>query len=411
VEAGREDARKARVTAISKLVKSLVAWLALAAAGACSQAPRAPSAQVFTLFDAQSLLASHGPEHHIALDAGLPGGVSLTRMIDAAGARLAKDDTRTAEYKATYVTTEVWSHFDRLWVQPMYVLVTGWVDGKPTVVLPEPDGPRSWIFGVGPDSGFYSPFWQMVYVDVGDEATARALTSARQIVEGGYKLHPGPGRMASLKPDDLMAPEDTAVGSGRGWLDGKPVSFFDFGGSTFSWDAEGVINELPIYVFLMRDGAGNWVAPNIPTIAGVGPPNSGVRRDTLPPQIGGQGRWASYWRVYTVMLPPAARIVAPMTRDLAIYESLVALNVARVDDINPAVYADERQIGQVVLNPLGTGADGGPAGCFVDGQGCLAIESQFDVEVLIDPSMIRRTDVTVTCPFVIQDGVPVRPLL
>jgi hypothetical protein len=246
---------------------------------------------------------------------------------------------------------------------------------------------------------------------VGDEATARALTSARQIVEGGYKLHPGPGRMASLKPDDLMAPEDTAVASGRGWLDGKPVSFFDFGGSTFSWDAEGVINELPIYVFLMRDGAGNWVAPNIPTIAGVGPPNSGVRRDTLPPQIGGQGRWASYWRVYTVMLPPAARIVAPMTRDLAIYESLVALNVARVDDINPAVYADERQIGQVVLNPLGTGADGGPAGCFVDGQGCLAIESQFDVEVLIDPSMIRRTDVTVTCPFVIQDGVPVRPLL
>jgi len=411
VEAGREDAGQARVGAIRPPVKSLVALLTLAAAGACSQAPRVPSAQVFTLFDAQSLRASHGADHHIALDAGLPGGVSLSRMLDVDGVRLARDETRTADYAATYVTTEVWSHFDRLWVQPMYVLVTGWVDGKPTVVPPEPDGPRSWIFGVGPDSGFYSPFWQMVYVDVPDEATARTLTSARQIVEGGYKLHPGPGRMASLKPDDLMPPEGSAIGAGRGWLDGNTVSFFDFGGATFSWDAEGVIKELPIYVFLMRNRDGNWVAPNIPTIAGVGPPNSGVRRETFPPEIGGQIRWASYWRVYTVMLPPAARIVAPTTPDSTIYDNLVALDVARADDINPAVYADPRQIGQVVLNPLGTGADGGPAGCFVDGQGCLSIESQYDVEVLIDPSMIRRTDVTVTCPFVLQDGVPVRPLL
>jgi hypothetical protein len=389
---------------------------ALAVAGACSQAPRPPSPEIFTLFDAQKLAAEFGTGHRIATTSGLPGGMTLDRMLDKNDpTRLASDETRTAEYVATYPTTEVWNHFDRVWIQPMYVLVTRWENGRPVVVPPPPDdtGLKSWVLSVGPDSGFYSPFWQMVYVDVPDEATARTLTSARHILESGYTRHLGPGHMVSIAPAGILPPDGTKIGVAQAWLDGARANVFDFGTGTFTWDADGVVAEAPIYVFLMRNGDGNWVAPPIPTVAGVAPHGTTITSGTTVPFIGGQFRWASFWRIYTVKLPFAARVVAPA--DSETWTQLDQLGVARADSLDPAVYMDPSRLGEVVLNPGpafgSTDTDGGAvSGCFASNTNCQFVDSQFRIQNDIDPSAIERTNLTVTCPFMTIAGVPVGPL-
>jgi len=392
-------------------VRTFAGLLALAVAGACSQAPRPPAPEIFTLFDAQRLMAQFGPDYRIATDSGVPGGVKLSAMLDAADpTRLASDPTRTGEYAATYATTEVWNHFDRVWIQPMYVLVSKWEGGRPIVWPPSMTDPtlKSWVMSVGPESGFYSPFWQMIYVDVPDETTARSLTSARQILEGGFTRHAGPGHMVALAPEGLSPPDGTRVGAGQAWLDGNRVNLFDFGTGTFTWDAEGVVAETPIYVFLMRNSQGNWVAPPIPTVSGLAPHGTPIPRDATPPFIGGQFRWASYWRIYTVKLPFGARVVAP--RDSEVWTALRDLDLARAENIDPRVHGVSMWLYSVVLNPGpefgSTDADGGAAmGCFATNSNCQYLDSQWRIQNEIDPSAIQRTDLTVTCPFItIQDN-------
>jgi hypothetical protein len=345
--------------------------------------------------------------------------VRLSAMLDSADPeRLASDPTRTGgEEQGTYATTEVWTHFDRLWIQPMYVLVSRWESGRPIVWPPHMDTPtrRSWVFSVGPESGFYSPFWQMIYVDVSDETTARSLTSARQILDGGFTLHPGPGHMVTLAPDGVSPPDGTRVGTGQAWLDGTPYNFLDFGTGIFTWDAQGVIAEIPIYVFLMRNTEGNWVAPPLPTVSGVAPHGTSITGDMKAPFIGGDYRWASYWRIYTVKMPPAARVIAP--KDSALWTALGDLGVARADDIAPSVYEGiPSRVGTVQLNPGpafgSTDPDGGaPAtGCFASNVGCQPVDSQYRIQNDIDPSAVQRTDLTVTCPFMTYEGKAVVPL-
>ena len=72
---------------------------------------------------------------------------------------------------AAFVTSEIWDGFPRVWAQPIYILVTGF-DAQ--------QGPRRLpgafpIFGLGPASRFYSPFWQTYYVTVLGREVARRL--------------------------------------------------------------------------------------------------------------------------------------------------------------------------------------------------------------------------------------------
>src|SRR5205085_8845979 len=62
---------------------------------------------------------------------------------------------------AAYTTTEVWQHFPAVWLQPLYIAITGFVDGAPKF-LPA----AAPIFGVGTRTRFYSPYWQIYYVTV-----------------------------------------------------------------------------------------------------------------------------------------------------------------------------------------------------------------------------------------------------
>ena len=68
----------------------------------------------------------------------------------------------------------------------MYVPVTGWSGGEAArASRAQP------IFSVGPGSRFYSPFWQMIYVEV--PRTASATSVGAQILDGKYPLHPSGG--------------------------------------------------------------------------------------------------------------------------------------------------------------------------------------------------------------------------
>ena len=131
--------------------------LLLAVGLAACDEPRPPSPELWTLFDVQALYAGGAqPTDAIATDAGLPGGIRLGSMIDSDGT-LFEHPTLTEGYESRYMTTEVWTHFDEIWVQPLYIPVIGWETGSRT---PVPGG--SWIFSVGQDSLFYSPFWQVI---------------------------------------------------------------------------------------------------------------------------------------------------------------------------------------------------------------------------------------------------------
>jgi len=395
----------------------VVVALALGALAACD-APRAPRPKLWTLFDVQALYADGaGGEDGIALDGGLPGGVKLEKMLSPADATtVVARPTITEGYNGSYFTTEVWSHFDEVWLQPMYIPVKAWANG-----VPQPLAPGTWIFSVGPRSGFYSPFWQMVYFDVDENTPTDAITSVRQVLDGKYPLHFGPGRTVSLVPGDVVGPPGDMptipFTTGSGWLDGQRVSFIDFGKATFTWNEQAVIDELPIYVLLFRTPDGRLVAPDIQTVAGTGPPGSG---GPPAPIIDKELRYAAYWRIYTVTVPASARVFSP---DPYLQQKLSDAGLSGdmiIDDYSADGLAYANQLsGWVAINP---DPASGMAGCFATGGGldpdpsntnsskCIWLNSQAAIEMHIDPSAIRRTDVTVTCPFVTIDGRPVSPI-
>jgi len=383
-----------------------VRWLGAAAlvltgVAACD-APRPPMPRLWTVFDVEALYASDKQSTDaIATDAGLPGGVALAKILDPETRTLFERPTVTEVYNGAYLTTEVWSHFDEVWLQPMYVPIKGWVDGAPQ---PLATGGAAWIFSVGPDSLFYSPFWQMVYFQVPDGTPVGAIASARQVLDGKYPLTFGPGRTVALVPDDVVPPTNVAKGSA--WADGRPVSFLDFGKATFTWNADGVIDEVPIYVFLMRNAEGELVAPDVQTVAGTGPPGSG---GPLAPQIENQQRYAAYWRLYTVTLPPAARVFSPTTElqnRLRNDQHLPIVTDYPVGDpadtsgwiaLTPACFATDEQI------------EPDPRNSTMDK--CIWLDSQGAIEANVDRSAIQRTDITVTCPFVsVRNGIRVSPV-
>ena len=71
----------------------------------------------------------------------------------------------------------MWADFREVWVQPLYVPITGWEDGRPVDARA---ARGAWVFSVGPDSGFYSPFWQIVYFKVPEGTPTDRLRSERR---------------------------------------------------------------------------------------------------------------------------------------------------------------------------------------------------------------------------------------
>jgi len=372
--------------------------------GACSQAPAPPAARIWTLFDVQSLYAAGAPTAKtIANDAGLPGGIEIDHILDATSA-LFQRPAFADHYGVTYATTEVWAHYPQVWVQPMYVPVTGWVDGVPKPLLGT-DGKWHPVFSVGPGSGFYSPFWQAFYFTVPPETTSATYTTAKQILDAGFPLVPGEGWTMPLVPGvpaEVSAPP--AVPAGTGWWNGAKISFFNFGQRLFNWDPlTNVVEETPLFVIVTRDAAGNLVAPFLPTVGGTGPLGTHAG---LAAEVGGQPIYASYWRLYTVEIPPTAKVFTDDALQTNLFDAGLADLGLPLDPADVAYYPT--LVGRVVLNP----------GCaYIDpaarGPGaCLYLDSQAALEDNIDPGRIQPTDVTVTCPFLTyQDTKSVAPIL
>lgn len=386
--------------------------LALVALGACSQEAAPGDPKLWTLFDVQALYAGGATATHgLAPNDGLPGGIPLGRVLN--GLELVGTHAWTEIGDVTYVTTEIWSGFDRVWMQPAYVPITGWQAGVPQPLLDS--GVEHPIFSVGPHSGFYSPFWQIVYAQVPAGTSPGALTSARQILDAGYPLTPSAGRTMPL------APTGTTGGGnpGTGWLDGAPISYLDFGTATFTWDAQNVVQEIPLYVFTVMGADGRpHVLSEVPNVLGTAPPPAGLTVvPTTAPMIGTlppPPRYSAYWRIYTVVVPSFASIYAPMGTALA-------ADLARVRGTSAAQYTTDLMgqdptllstyIGRVSIDPIDPGT--GVPGCFSSLgmlSACTWVMSQTDLETHLDLSTGGPTGITVTAPVIEAYSAPVVPL-
>jgi hypothetical protein len=182
------------------------------------------------------------------------------------------------------------------------------------------------------------------------------------------------------------------------------ISFFNFGQRLFNWDpVTNVVEETPLFVIVTRDAAGNLVAPYLPTVGGTGPLGTHAG---LAAEVGGQPIYASYWRLYTVEIPPTAKVFTDDALQTNLFDAGLADLGLPLDPADVAYYPT--LVGRVVLNP----------GCaYIDpaarGPGaCLYLDSQAALEDNIDPGRIQPTDVTVTCPFLTyQDTKSVAPIL
>jgi hypothetical protein len=391
--------------------------LLLACPLAACDAPHPPSPRLWTLFDVQALYAEQKPgDYAIATDAGLPGGVPLGAMVDATDqTRLHVHASWAESYAAAYVTTEVWTHFDEVWVQPMYVPITGWTNGAPDRVV---DASNVWhpIFSVGPSSRFYSPYWQIIYAEVPPDSVDGQFTSTQQILDGGYPLVPSTGWVAALAPDGTRVDPDApfplgggAGAAGVGWLDGAPISFVKFPAAPFAWDADLVVQEVPIFHFVFETADGTLVTPDIPSVLGTGPLYSHTPAPLDPMTMRPTARYSAYWRLYAVVVPPGARVFAPpgSATFIELDKRGVAFPTEYGLDITgaPLAYYAE-YLGRVALNPT-CFSSLGDAEPFTGT--CRYLDSQEEIEANLPPGSIVATDVTVTCPLVSVDGVAVAP--
>jgi hypothetical protein len=318
-------------------------------------------------------------------------------------------------YRSAYVTTEVWTHFDEVWIQPMYVLVDGYnSDGTPKRHPFGPAGSAAWrpIFGVGDQSKFYSPYWQEIDFELSAGADPESFRSVRDVVDRGVDLKPAGGRVVVLAPDTVSPPTPAAgmengplaIGGpsrGSGLIDGAPASFLDFGEGTFTWNDDGVVQELPIFMWVARDAQGQLQRLDIPTVAGTSPLFTETSEKVA---TNGKPYYGSYWRLYTVEVPAGMAVFAPLapgdesiraglgTRlDLAM-DSLYGANV-----LSAPTSALIEWEGRVATTPS----------CFSDimnideGSGtCSYVDSQPKIEALVPNDTIHRTDILVTCPFI-----------
>ena len=121
------------------------------------------------------------------LPAGLPASDFLT-MQNADGKRALKVWRAFADGQpAAYVSSEIWvDYYDEVWLQPIYAQ---FATADLTVRL----DPRL-VIDVGPESAFYSPFWQVNAAVVGDgpgyHSTKQLLDGASQIIPVGMKTCP-----------------------------------------------------------------------------------------------------------------------------------------------------------------------------------------------------------------------------
>jgi hypothetical protein len=320
-----------------------------------------------------------------------------------------------------YITTDFWVNYPQIWLEPMYILVTAWNAQAPANnrLLMDPvtmtvTGP---IFSIGPQSGFYSPFWQVFYVEVPNGTPPDKYTSAKQLFDDHLVMHPGPNRFASIGPSSLSLPsaDDIPVivqalnGSPiadylvkgaddlpniviashalTGWLDGAAVSYVDFGPDNFDVGAGQEIQDVPLFAMRRYDDSGTLVAFGAPNVGGVAPLFSHV-----PGRLSDSGRpqFGALWRLHIVAVPPTAGLFDPTAAQDAIdrgaNEAVTRAKVLRV------------ALDTKCFTMISAAADP-----------CVWLDSQRAIEDNLGEKAITRTNFQPACPFVMFNGRAVPP--
>lgn len=242
----------------------------MAAGGACALPPSEPRARLFTLFD---LVAAAEAGTSVAQTDSLPAGFMGAKFVTPGGA---EDDDRLNPGQgyvdgqpATWVTTELWANFDEVWVQPLYRATKG------GVVIEDPQSRAPWVFGVGPQSLFYSPFWEVYGFEVPDGTDVGSILDTRAVIEmgnrnGGFKSLGR--RITSLAPGNVLGPaqgvpyDDTAAWDGAG-----SHRFIDFGDGGFDFDEANVVRETPFFIFARRGDGHGFQPLGFPGVGGTRP--------------------------------------------------------------------------------------------------------------------------------------------
>jgi hypothetical protein len=364
----------------------VIAVIGLAAAAASCNARVREERQVWNLYKIEAALDANTPVAASEdLPAGIPASAFLTRSSSSVTLNVQRAFAEGAP--AAYVTTEIWvDYYDAVWTQPLYVPA---IDAMTLV----PDGRR--VIAVGPDSSFYSPFWQRNVAVVGNvpsdryQSVKKLLDDASQVIPGGMRtgpLHPPDviGTLALPKPWDAWnvplqtVPTGEAVREDEGTV--EVFGLFDFGPNLFELavEAHGAIVEAsPMFVFAKPDGGLNVEEPRV---LGAG--------DVASDPAGPRPRYGGLWRLYKVWLPgtagpfhgadhPAARDAS--AADPLEYEGRFALDKACFD---------------AAANFPG---------------GCVWLDSQAQLESVLGEGHLEPTDIMQTGPIVLwqKKAVPV----
>jgi hypothetical protein len=390
------------------------------AAAGCGEPPNPARPKLLNFSDLEKLAVPVTSEATFAEGYGVPEGLRVRDYVTTDGSTysLTLRNTWTEVYQSAYETAELWLGFDEVWVQPVYVPITGFTNGEPDL-LPDSDG-STWapIFSVGPDSAFYSPFWQTFYFQVPLGSDPDQFKSARKVLDSGISLMPGPAHTMSIVPGTNVSPAQSTpslkvggpTGVSSGYLDDQSVNYLDFGKSNFAWTPDLDVVETPLFLLVYRDGLGVLRRMNAPTVAGTGP----LYANRPPNVMNDVPHYGAFWRLYTVEVPSTARIFAP---DIPAFHDARADFPAEVvgGTYGSSILTDSANdlnqfFGRVAVNGDACFADlnnlddtAGPTG----NPPCQWLDSQPKVEAAVPTTAIGRTDILVTCPFVSYDGMPV----
>lgn len=399
-------------------MKGRLALLTVVALGACERPAQPPPSGQWTLFDLDR--AAHAGQNVLVGVEGFPPGMPASEFLarksmDGAGPVVPISPAFTEGKPSPYITTNVWGNFPVVWIQPMYILATHFDDATSRwVTIPG----AKWIFTVGPQSRFHSPFWQIYWAIVPPGTAPDKYTSSEQLLRDRVELKPGPGRLVALAPDlttieewaqskpgkvSHLAAQPTTPRVRQDYLDGKLVTGLDFGDNRFEWNAQGEVVEQPFFVFAGHVGDGNYLPVSAPNVGGTGPLFE--RRPPIAPR--NRPIFGSYWRLYLVKLPPTkdAAVFLPRSLDRVRAEAedwVKVLDVPAIgwDPSTPEMAAAvSARTMQVALNK----------DCFASEAAfgtCRWLDSQKAIEEAL-PTSIERTGITVTCPFVGYDGAVV----
>ncbi len=363
----------------------------------CDGATPGPPSRVWTLFDlvGASETTPVAPGAFELVPGGMPTGAFIVRSPNQDDPKIPVRLAFHDKQRAAYVTTEVWGNFPAVWLQPMYVFVTGYDPKTGWMRLKENGVNVGAVFSVGPNSRFYSPFWKVSYVQVPDGTPSTKYQSVRAILDAKLPLFPGPGRLCVLSPAGIPVDITTQPAAGllgiqvgsptpsKGWVDGAEVSVLDFGADRFTWDDDLVIHDQPLFMFFARGPDGTWQFTGAPSVGG-----PGGRPPSAP---GNRPAFGSLWRLVGVKLGPGAGIALPdpTTKDA---EHMVGLGI-RVEKVDPKA----EQAFKVTAN----------AACFDAGIAtCTFLDSQAEIEKAV-PTGIVPSQILVTCPFVTFNGMKV----